>query len=83
MKTYIHLQTGYEVVLEPGETGYIVASCPQLPGCVSQGKTEAEALLNIDDAIVTILVVMKDEGEEIPVGSVTDIELDPIVYSRT
>lgn len=41
----------FKVVLEPGEDGWIVAECPALPGCVSQGRTEAEALDNIREAI--------------------------------
>lgn len=40
------------VVLTPGEDGWVVAECPTLPGCVSQGKEEDEALSNIKDAIV-------------------------------
>jgi len=39
------------VTLEQGEDGYIVVECPSLPGCVSQGKTEEEALANIKEAI--------------------------------
>ncbi|MDQ3491033.1 MAG: type II toxin-antitoxin system HicB family antitoxin, partial [Acidobacteriota bacterium] len=30
----------FHVVLEKDEDGWIVAECPSLPGCVSQGKTE-------------------------------------------
>lgn len=40
------------VVLTPGEDGYIVVECPTLPGCISQGRTEAEALDNIREAIL-------------------------------
>ncbi len=40
-----------KVVLEPGEDGWILAECPSLPGCVSQGRTEAEAVSNIRAAI--------------------------------
>jgi predicted RNase H-like HicB family nuclease len=40
-----------KVVLEKGEDGYIVASVPSLPGCVSQGKTKEETLKNIREAI--------------------------------
>ena len=39
------------VTLERDETGIVVAECPSIPGCVSQGKTEAEALENIREAI--------------------------------
>jgi len=34
-----------------GEEGWIVAECPDLPGCVSQGRTLAQARKNIADAI--------------------------------
>jgi len=40
----------YRVVLRHSEEGYSV-SCPGLPGCWSQGATEAEALANIQIAI--------------------------------
>jgi len=33
----------------------IVAECPALPGCVSQGRDEQEALANIKEAIVAWL----------------------------
>ena len=42
--------TNYRVVLGKSEEGYSV-SCPGLPGCWSQGETEAEALANIQIAI--------------------------------
>jgi predicted RNase H-like HicB family nuclease len=41
----------FTVILEPGENGYIVAHCPALKGCWSQGKSESEALANIKEAI--------------------------------
>ncbi len=40
-----------KVVLEKGEDGYIVAHCPSLKSCVSQGRTKDEALKNIKEAI--------------------------------
>lgn len=40
-----------KVVLEKGEDNWIVAECPALPDCVSQGRTEAEAVDNIREAI--------------------------------
>jgi predicted RNase H-like HicB family nuclease len=39
------------VTLERDETGMIVAECPAIPGCISQGKTEDEAMANIREAI--------------------------------
>lgn len=41
----------HEVVLTRDERGWVVAECPELPGCVSQGKDEAEALANIREAM--------------------------------
>jgi predicted RNase H-like HicB family nuclease len=40
-----------KVILAPAVDGWIVAECPELPGCVSQGKDQAEALANIHEAI--------------------------------
>ncbi len=40
---------------------YIV-ECPAIPGCVSQGKTEAEAEYNIRDAIKECLEVRVERG---------------------
>ena len=39
------------VILDSDETGMFVAECPCIPGCVSQGKTEEEALANLREAI--------------------------------
>lgn len=41
----------YRVIVERGEDQYFVASCPALRGCHSQGRTKAEALKNIREAI--------------------------------
>ncbi|MCC6325789.1 MAG: HicB family protein [Candidatus Brocadia sp.] len=40
-----------KVIVEEGEDGYLVARCPSLQSCWSQGKTEEEALMNIKEAI--------------------------------
>jgi len=40
-----------KIVLEKGMDGYIVAYCPSLKGCVTQGRTEEEAIENIKEAI--------------------------------
>lgn len=41
----------FHVTLETAEDGWIVAECPALPGCISQGETEEEAISNIKEAI--------------------------------
>jgi predicted RNase H-like HicB family nuclease len=40
-----------KVIVEERENGYFVAHCPSLKSCWSQGKTEEEALKNIQEAI--------------------------------
>lgn len=50
----------YKVVLEESEEGWSV-SVPGLPGCWSQGFTEAEALHNIEDAIREYLAAVDDQ----------------------
>jgi predicted RNase H-like HicB family nuclease len=49
------------VTLEPAEDGWIVAECPALPGCVSQGKNEEEAMANIKEAI-TAWMLTEDQN---------------------
>jgi predicted RNase H-like HicB family nuclease len=40
----------------------LVAECPAIPGCVSQGRTESEALANIREAILGCLEVRAEQG---------------------
>jgi predicted RNase H-like HicB family nuclease len=40
-----------KIILEKGMDGYIIAHCPALKGCVTQGHTEEEALNNLKEAI--------------------------------
>lgn len=41
----------FHIKMEQAEDGWLVVECPALPGCVSQGRTEEEALANIKEAI--------------------------------
>lgn len=52
----------YKVVLTDGEDGYIVAECPAIPGCISQGKTVPETLQNIKEAIELCLECYREDG---------------------
>jgi predicted RNase H-like HicB family nuclease len=57
-------ERNYHVSLkrQPGE-GF-VAKCIELPGCLSEGKTKAEALKNIQDAIKLYLEDVEAEAKE-------------------
>ncbi len=50
------------ITLYQDEDGAYIAECPSIPGCVSQGKTEAEAETNIRDAIKECLEVRAENG---------------------
>ena len=64
------------VVLYPGEDGYIIAEVPALPGCISQGKSEREAIANIREAAELCLESMEEEGWTLPESfSVGQIEI--------
>jgi len=49
----------YRIALKKDDGGYSV-SCPGLPGCWSQGKTEDDAVENIRDAIQEYLAAITD-----------------------
>jgi predicted RNase H-like HicB family nuclease len=63
----------YKVVLHRSEEGYSV-SVPGLPGCCSQGETEAEAIQNIADAIREYLDVAAELAAE-PDAEVREVEV--------
>jgi predicted RNase H-like HicB family nuclease len=56
----------YRVLIEPDEDGVFVAEVPSLPGCVTQGKTRAEALANAKEAIALYLESLEARGEPVP-----------------
>jgi predicted RNase H-like HicB family nuclease len=59
-----------KVVFCQGEDGFIIAECPQLPGCMSQGRTKEEAAHNIVDAIESVLAVRMGQFWQEPSSSV-------------
>lgn len=58
----------YRVLIQQDEDGVYVATCPALPGCVTQGRTRAEARANIREAIALYLQSLEKHGEPIPPG---------------
>jgi predicted RNase H-like HicB family nuclease len=49
------------ILIEQDEDGFFVAEVPALPGCLSQGKTQDEALANIKEAVEGWLEVMESK----------------------
>ncbi len=56
----------FRITLEQDEDGRFVVECPTLPGCVSQGNTREEALVNIKDAVQGYVESLKKHNEPIP-----------------
>ncbi len=49
------------VILEASQEGGYTVYVPSLPGCISEGETEEEALVNIREAIELYLEPVEDE----------------------
>jgi len=60
------------------EDGWYVVECPVIPGCMSQGKTQAEALQNIQEAIQLCLEVRQEQGLPLTIES---LEVEVPVYA--
>ncbi len=56
----------YRVLIEEDEDGVFVAEVPSLPGCISQGGTREEALVNIKEAIAVYVESLEVHGEAVP-----------------
>ncbi|MHA1266115.1 MAG: type II toxin-antitoxin system HicB family antitoxin [Candidatus Helarchaeota archaeon] len=52
----------FKIKLEKDEDGVYIATVPALPGCISQGKTENEAIKNIKAAIQVHLEYLAEDG---------------------
>jgi predicted RNase H-like HicB family nuclease len=52
----------FVVTIERDEDGVFVAECPSIPGCVSQGETREQAIVNVRDAIRQCLEVRAERG---------------------
>jgi predicted RNase H-like HicB family nuclease len=66
------------VVLEPSDEGGFTAHVPALPGCISEGESEEEALANIREAVILCLEEVEDDvvGRE-------DVEVRELVLRRS
>jgi predicted RNase H-like HicB family nuclease len=56
----------YRVLIEQDEEGVYIAEVPSLPGCISQGQTRVEALVNVKEAILGYLESLEAHNEPIP-----------------
>lgn len=56
----------YPVLMSVRDSGKYVARVPDVPGCVTSGRTVPELYDNIRDALAGCLCALEDEGEDLP-----------------
>lgn len=54
----------YTAIFEQGDDGWIVATCPEVPGAITQGRTMDEAREMLRDAVHEMLEVMREDAEK-------------------
>jgi len=59
----------FQVTIDRDEDSVWIVECPAIPGCVSQGKTRAQALANIEDAIRLCLEIRAERGMPLTVAN--------------
>ena len=64
-----------KIILEPSEEGGFTVYVPSLPGCISEGDTEKEALANIKEAIELYLEPVEDDMLPFQGSQIKDISL--------
>jgi predicted RNase H-like HicB family nuclease len=67
----------FTAVFERGEQGWWVATCPEIPGAVSQGKTIDEAREMLRDAIELLLEVRRKKGAKEHAGR--EVVREPLI----
>ncbi len=62
-----------QVILEPSDEGGFTVIVPVLPGCISEGETQEEALQNIREAIELYLEPIEDDLEFHPNAQLLEV----------
>lgn len=65
------------VVLRTDEEGFVVAECPAIQGCFTQGRSREEALTNIEDVLGLLLPAGSDIPPLVPFAEVPPPETPP------
>lgn len=55
-----------QVLIYTDEDGRWVATCPSLPGCVSQGESREETIRNIKEAVEAYVEALQQDGLSVP-----------------
>jgi len=73
----------FNIVLRPEPEGGFTAIVPALPGCVTYGRTLAEAKTMVKDAILGYVESLKKHGEPIPTDEDTFVTSLDLEYAET
>jgi len=65
----------FTVLIEQGEDGWYVATVPDIQGCYTQGKTAAQVLDRIKEAIEVCLEADKEEIEPMRFVGVQQVQV--------
>ena len=67
----------YTVIIEPADDGTFSVYVPDLPGCVSTGRTREEAIESIREAIPGHMQTLRDLGETRPAAAIRNPKSSP------
>jgi len=62
-----------QIILEPSDEGGYTAYIPSLPGCISEGNTREDTLLNIREAIDLYLAPVDDDRSFAPNAELVEL----------
>lgn len=71
----------YKVIFEPQEEGGYTATVPALPGCVSEGDTYDETLINVKEAIALYLESLQADNLPVPEENHLIVEVE-VLYKQ-
>lgn len=68
----------YPAIFHPNEDGSFTITYPDLPGCISEGKSLGNAMYMAQAALTQWVEYLTDKNEAVPVASdLTDVSTDP------
>ena len=62
--SFVPEQLDLTIVYEPGEEGWILASIPEVPGVLTQGRTREEARASVIDALRLMLSPLPGSADD-------------------
>ena len=71
----MHMPTKYNVIVERGEDGYLIADVVELPGCRTQAKSYDELMKRVKEAIQGYLKSATEEKQKTKFLSLQQIEI--------